>query len=242
MTTADSPPQSGGLSAVDKRQILGLALGRERPGCLRIEGGFCRRSLLRGCGGLLRRCGGLLRRCSGLLRRCSSLLRRCSGLLRRCSCLLRRCSGLLRGCSSLGSHSRLLCRCSSRFLGGGFLRSCHHVLLRSVGKERRAPVEGGQQFMATRRNCPPPRMGERRPATTTAKGRLLQNRRGGKVADMVSAQSQLSAPPLWYSMTRVSKKLRSFFKSIISLIHGNGFSSCGNSASRPIWIARRLAI
>ena len=31
-------------------------------------------------------------------------------------------------------------------------------------------------------------------------------------------------------MTRVSKKLRSFFKSIISLIQGNGFSSFGKSA------------
>ena len=41
------------------------------------------------------------------------------------------------------------------------------------------------------------------------------------------AQSQESAPPDWYSITRVSKKLRSFFKSIISLIHGNGFSSLG---------------
>ena len=30
-------------------------------------------------------------------------------------------------------------------------------------------------------------------------------------------------------MTRVSKKLRSFFRSIISLIHGNGFSSFGKS-------------
>ncbi len=41
--------------------------------------------------------------------------------------------------------------------------------------------------------------------------------------------SQDSAPPDWYSMTRVSKKLRSFFRSIISLIQGNGFSSCGKS-------------
>src|SRR5471030_1723637 len=55
-------------------------------------------------------------------------------------------------------------------------------------------------------------------------------------------QSQDSAPPDWYSMTRVSKKLRSFFRSIISLIHGNGFSSFGNSASRPICCARRLAM
>ena len=39
--------------------------------------------------------------------------------------------------------------------------------------------------------------------------------------------SQFSAPPVWYSITRVSKKLRSFFRSIISLIHGKGFSSLG---------------
>jgi hypothetical protein len=38
-------------------------------------------------------------------------------------------------------------------------------------------------------------------------------------------QSQFSAPPVWYSMTRVSKKFRSFFRSIISLIQGKGFSS-----------------
>lgn len=54
--------------------------------------------------------------------------------------------------------------------------------------------------------------------------------------------SQLSAPPVWYSITRVSKKFRSFFKSIISLIHGNGFSSCANIGSRPICCARRLAM
>jgi hypothetical protein len=57
-----------------------------------------------------------------------------------------------------------------------------------------------------------------------------------------SRQSQESAPPDWYSMTRVSKKLRSFFRSIISLIHGNGFSSFGKSSSKPIWVARRLAM
>ena len=55
-------------------------------------------------------------------------------------------------------------------------------------------------------------------------------------------QSQFNAPPVWYSITRVSKKLRSFFKSIISLIHGNGFSSFGKSASSPICTARRLAM
>lgn len=54
--------------------------------------------------------------------------------------------------------------------------------------------------------------------------------------------SQLSAPPVWYSMTRVSKKLRSFFRSIISLIQGKGFSSCSNIGSKPICCARRLAM
>ena len=55
-------------------------------------------------------------------------------------------------------------------------------------------------------------------------------------------QSQDRAPPDWYSITRVSKKLRSFLRSIISLIHGKGFSSLGKSASKPICVARRLAM
>src|SRR5688500_15923972 len=58
----------------------------------------------------------------------------------------------------------------------------------------------------------------------------------------VFLQSQESAPPVWYSITRVSKKLRSFLRSIISLIQGNGFSSFGKSASRPICVARRFAM
>ena len=41
------------------------------------------------------------------------------------------------------------------------------------------------------------------------------------------AQSQLSAPPVWYSMTRVSKKFFSFLRSIISDIHGNGLFAPG---------------
>ncbi len=64
-----------------------------------------------------------------------------------------------------------------------------------------------------------------------------------KFGDMyLSHQSQDRAPPDWYSMTRVSKKLRSFLRSIISLIQGNGFSSLGNRASKPICVARRLAM
>lgn len=62
------------------------------------------------------------------------------------------------------------------------------------------------------------------------------------VATAPASHSQFSAPPVWYSMTRVSKKLRSFFRSIISLIHGKGFSSCSNSASKPICCARRFAM
>ena len=54
--------------------------------------------------------------------------------------------------------------------------------------------------------------------------------------------SQFRAPPVWYSITRVSKKLRSFFRSIISLIQGKGFSSCANSVSSPICCARRFAM
>jgi hypothetical protein len=57
-----------------------------------------------------------------------------------------------------------------------------------------------------------------------------------------AAYSQDSAPPDWYSITRVSKKLRSFLRSIISLIQGKGFSSLGNSVSKPICVARRLAM
>ncbi len=61
-------------------------------------------------------------------------------------------------------------------------------------------------------------------------------------SSIIFSHSQLSAPPVWYSITRVSKKLRSFFKSIISLIHGKGFSSCANIGSRPICCARRFAM
>ena len=54
--------------------------------------------------------------------------------------------------------------------------------------------------------------------------------------------SQFSAPPVWYSITRVSKKLRSLFKSIISLIHGNGLSVASNKGSMPICWQRRFAM
>jgi hypothetical protein len=55
-------------------------------------------------------------------------------------------------------------------------------------------------------------------------------------------QSQLKAPPVWYSITRVSKKFFSFFKSMISLIHGNGLVVPGYSSFKPICDRRRLAM
>lgn len=72
--------------------------------------------------------------------------------------------------------------------------------------------------------------------------RLVATRFGFLCRVALTHHSQLRAPPVWYSITRVSKKFRSFFRSIISLIHGNGFSSCANKASRPICCARRLAM
>ncbi len=84
--------------------------------------------------------------------------------------------------------------------------------------------------------------------TSALRSSSTENKKARRVAGFVGRgrairdQSQFSAPPVWYSVTRVSKKLRSFFRSIISLIHGNGFSSFGNSASRPIWTARRFAM
>jgi len=80
--------------------------------------------------------------------------------------------------------------------------------------------------------------------TTTPRARVFV-RVANKLGDMcvyLSHQSQDKAPPDWYSITRVSKKLRSFLRSIISLIQGNGFSSLGNRASKPICVARRLAM
>src|SRR5690606_6447784 len=55
-------------------------------------------------------------------------------------------------------------------------------------------------------------------------------------------QSHASAPPFWYSMTRVSKKFFSFLRSIASLIHGNGFSVSAKTGGRPSWAQRRLAM
>jgi hypothetical protein len=56
------------------------------------------------------------------------------------------------------------------------------------------------------------------------------------------AYSQFSAPPFWYSITRVSKKFFSFLRSIASDIHGNGFSVSSNTRESPNCAQRRLAM
>ena len=57
-----------------------------------------------------------------------------------------------------------------------------------------------------------------------------------------SVPGQANAPPFWYSMTRVSKKFFSFFRSMASLFHGKGFSASANTGARPNWAQRRLAM
>jgi hypothetical protein len=59
---------------------------------------------------------------------------------------------------------------------------------------------------------------------------------------ILSAYSQFSAPPFWYSITRVSKKFFSFLRSMASDIHGNGFSVSSNTRESPNWAQRRLAM
>jgi hypothetical protein len=55
-------------------------------------------------------------------------------------------------------------------------------------------------------------------------------------------QSQLSAPPFWYSVTLVSKKFFSFFRSMASDIQGNGLSVSAKTGAKPSWAQRRLAM
>ena len=63
-----------------------------------------------------------------------------------------------------------------------------------------------------------------------ARGPMLQGKKDprpvegrGSSGGVVTAQSQLSVPPAWYSVTRVSKKFFSLRRSMISLIQGKGF-------------------
>ncbi len=65
-------------------------------------------------------------------------------------------------------------------------------------------------------------------------GQVAVALRHEEVLETAQSQSQLSAPPVLYSVTRVSKKFFSFLRSIISLIHGNGLVAPGNIWSRPI--------
>ena len=142
------------------------------------------------------------------------------------------------------------CRCFlwSSFFCRRFFRSCHSFLLDHVAKST-SRWEYAKRFAA---------LGQRKigpsAANTGAKSNahslvallafaILEIMLFLLVLSLsASHQSQDRAPPDWYSITRVSKKLRSFFKSIISLIHGNGFSSFGNRVSSPICVARRLAM
>ena len=59
-------------------------------------------------------------------------------------------------------------------------------------------------------------------AADTSGGRRRKNFLAGS-----RYQSQDSAPPVWYSVTLVSKKFFSFFRSIISLIQGKGLLAPG---------------
>ncbi|MEY4257912.1 MAG: hypothetical protein RJA56_813, partial [Pseudomonadota bacterium] len=150
----------------------------------------------------------------------------------------------------LFSRNDLLHSCffSSGFLlgRGGLFRSCHFVLLDQVAKSTSSSKGLVKRFSALK-SCECIHVGLQRvefsekpcPPRRGAESRVLK---GGNMCGVFRAQSQDRAPPVWYSITRVSKKLRSFLRSIISLIQGNGFSSCGNKASSPICVARRFAI
>ena len=79
-----------------------------------------------------------------------------------------------------------------------------------------------------------------RPTKNALKQLCVQGVSGGLLLELPSAfhqelanscvvtrcfdQSQFNEPALWYSVTRVSKKFFSFDRSIVSLIHGNGFA------------------
>jgi len=60
-------------------------------------------------------------------------------------------------------------------------------------------------------------------------------------SDVVRLPHHCNAPPLWYSVTRVSKKFFSFLRSSTSDIHGNGFTAPGHCSGSPICWQRRLA-
>jgi hypothetical protein len=141
-------------------------------------------------------------------------------------------SGGLLGCWLL-SRNNLLHDCffSSGFLlgRGGLFRSCHFVLLDQVAKSTSSSKGLVKRFSALQ-SCECIHVRLQRvefSEKTLSPRRGAENRvfKEGNMCGVFRTQSQDRAPPVWYSMTRVSKKLRSFLRSIISLIQGNGFSS-----------------
>src|SRR5690349_21657429 len=110
-------------------------------------------------------------------------------------------------------------------------------------------VRGFQNFdrgFLRRFMCLPPWTGgeicRRERKTGTSSPRSSEKMRSLAALGMTHRHSQLSAPPVWYSVTRVSKKFFSFLRSMTSLIHGNGFSAPGYSCLMPICAQRRLAM
>ena len=74
----------------------------------------------------------------------------------------------------------------------------------------------------------PHRRRPRRPGLAVPRKQNAPPNDGGAFHAAVAGRtysSQFKAPPVLYSVTRVSKKFFSFFKSITSLIHGNGLAT-----------------
>ncbi len=136
---------------------------------------------------------------------------------------------------------RLLCS----FFSCWFFRSCHSFLLDHIAKST-SRLEYAKRFTAlgTRITGPSAANTGAKPNAHSAVLSLVIAVRKIIVlhSPEYAGQSHDRAPPDWYSITRVSKKLRSFLRSIISLIHGKGFSSLGKRVSSPICVARRLAM
>ena len=140
--------------------------------------------------------------------------------------------------------SRRLLRCS--FFCCWFFRSCHSFLLDHIAKST-SRLEYAKRFTALGLWIPGPAPRTQEQSPSRALWRCRWSLQFGKSLFRVFSvklchQSQERAPPDWYSITRVSKKFRSFLRSIISLIHGNGFSSLGKRVSSPICVARRFAM
>ncbi len=141
-------------------------------------------------------------------------------------------SGGLLSCWLFGRNNFLhSCFFRSRFLLGrsGLFRSCHFLLLDQVAKSTSSSKGLVKRFSALQScECIHVRLQRVEFSEKTLSLRQgAENRvfKEGNMCGVFRTQSQDRAPPVWYSITRVSKKLRSFLRSIISLIQGNGFSS-----------------